>query len=1176
MLRIMRIAAGSLCLWASIAMAGLPETPQPLQITVADGLPSNHINGIAEDASGYLWIATADGLVRYDGISYRVWRVGQGLRDNFVWAVHVDAGNRIWIGTSSKGLAMLDVDRSTFHYFDKAHDPRIGSDDVWSIVSTPDGALWFGTSDGGLHRMDKDGGITRFMPRKGDDTSLPDSAVGQLVIAPDGALWVGTKSGVARWTGHGFARLPDSAINAPTINGLRFDPDGTLWIGTPMGVSEVRPDGSVSLQPWPDYPKTVFQMLLRDAAGNRWLDTSDGMGRDSGGKVVNVPLYSNSAHGTVRPSWTNGYEDREGGLWFASNSGLWYLEADWARFSVLSRTANDPGSPGNAYVRGIAPSASASMWLAGTGGILDLLDPESGQIEHRVQDIGAGYVPMSVHEDRHGQVWVSYYAGLARYDPSSGALVRWTADAGADAALEGERAWFAETTDGQLWLASEQHGLQVRDAAGHVLDSIRMDGSQGLEGGKPLHQIGIAPDGAIWVAGTQGLLVWNAGAHRFDAVPGAPVGEVAGFALADDTVWLAGFGSLGQYHWDGARLTPIAQFDHRQGLPQLLPSGLTVDRSGLVWMTSMRGLIRFDPGHASARIYGVRDGLPSQEFGDPPVQRPEDGRIVAATPGGLVLFDPAVVHPAETAPELVLESISVRHGNQRIVLPSSGEIVIANEDRDLRIIARLLSFDNAKSHRFRFLLEPFDAQWVEVDDSGTRTFSHLEPGRYKLRVRAATADNVWSQEQVLALHVQPPWWLTRWALLGFAALAILLVWWVANIYRRRLKQRNAMQLVEHKRELAEHASEAKTRFLANLGHEVRTPMTGVLGMSELLLGTDLDARQRGYTESISRAGKHLLQLVNDALDMARIEAGRLELAAVPFDIRELVDEVVVLMRPLVTQKGLGFSSTLDDEIPSTLLGDRMRVEQILLNLLANAIKFTERGEVALQVNALRPQGVQLQVVDTGPGLNKEQLTRIFERFEQADGAHTAARYGGSGLGLTISQELAAAMGGRISVVSTLGQGACFSVDLPLPAAQARVERTSSALDRAQGLRLLLVEDDQTVAEVIVALLQAQGHQVNHVMHGLAALAETTSARFDAILLDLDLPGMDGIELARQLRAQGLALPLLAVTARADADAEPQALAAGFDGFVRKPVTGEMLADGLEAALRRAATRSAPA
>ena len=261
-----------------------------------------------------------------------------------------------------------------------------------------------------------------------------------------------------------------------------------------------------------------------------------------------------------------------------------------------------------------------------------------------------------------------------------------------------------------------------------------------------------------------------------------------------------------------------------------------------------------------------------------------------------------------------------------------------------------------------------------------------------------------------------------------------------------------------------------------------------------------------------------MRLVNDALDLARIEAGKLELDAQPFDLHALLRDVAELMAPNARQRGLAFHQSIAVDVPQWLRGDAVRIRQILLNLLGNAIKFTDSGEVALCVEAAVPQGVRIIVSDTGPGLNAEQQRRLFRRFEQAEGARTAARYGGSGLGLAICQELAAAMDGRIDVDSAPGQGARFIVELPLLAVDAPLapplasavglSSTSLALD------LLLVEDDSTVAEVITGLLHAQGHRVVHAAHGLAALAETTDHRFDIALLDLDLPGIDGFALAR--------------------------------------------------------------
>ena len=549
-----------------------------------------------------------------------------------------------------------------------------------------------------------------------------------------------------------------------------------------------------------------------------------------------------------------------------------------------------------------------------------------------------------------------------------------------------------------------------------------------------------------------------------------------------DRVWLARLGAVEAYRWDGAGLKLELRIDARHGFPALEPSGLTLDAAGLVWLTSVRGLIRVDPEAASVRVYGVRDGLPGQEFEDAPVARPGDGRILAGSTDGLVLFDPAAVRPADQAPQLIVEAIDVRRGDERAAFTPGQAFSISHDDRDLRIVARLLSFNDAHNHAYRFRLSGYDRDWVDVGSAGERTFSQLRPGQYRLEVKARAADNVWSRAQSIEFSVSPPWWQTWWAIAGFAGLGVLLLWTLADTYRLRLKRRHAWQLAEQKRKLAEHASLAKTQFLATLGHEVRTPMTGVLGMSELLLGTPLDAQQRGYAESIHNAGEHLLRLVNDALDLARIESGRLELTDVAFDLRALVDEAGALMAPLAQRKGLAFATQIAPDAPQGLRGDAIRIRQILLNLLGNAIKFTERGRVCLRVSALTPQGVRFDIIDTGPGLNEEQQARLFRRFEQAEGALTSARYGGSGLGLAICQELAEAMSGQVTVDSRPGQGACFSVSLPLAEAEIQagdIAPTAATLVSIRTLSLLLVEDDPTVADVIAGLLRAQGHRVTH-------------------------------------------------------------------------------------------------
>ena len=1180
---------------APLAQAAVPETPLLRVIGVADGLPSSNVNGMAQDRAGYLWVATADGLARYDGVDVRVWRHVPGdaasLPGNYVAAVHVDGDDRVWVAVEGRGLSVLDPSHGGFRHYRKGTDPRIGSDDTWAIASHG-GAVWFGTFGGGLHRLDdadrgdNDRRITRFMPKDGDPRSLPSDTVLSVSVDARGRLWVGTTQGLARWTGRDFERVPLPGDTPwPTIYSVTPDGDA-LWVGAGSGLHRFEADGRWTRPAWASmfaWPNAVFSVVPdqgRDhdsERGGHWLASHRNLWRATPGAVPHpVPI---GEHGPVRPMYQM-LRQSNGAMWFpVSGAGLGYLRPDWRRIAQFSR---ERGKLGSDLYRGVAPAAEGGVWLAGHRGEIERLDADGTRFElpRRVQARMEGRRPISVVEDRQGRVWLGERSALVRIDRAGG-WREWPADGATDAPPGGPLDLMRIAPDGTLWLSASGAGIQQRDAdTGRVLTHIRTGKEQGLGVGD-IEAIDFDADGVLWVAGEDGLARWDGDAGRLQPVAGVATAErVFGFAFdGPGTLWVQRLSGLEHYRRSGARWRLRGRVGMTAGIPAVEGSGLRVDTRHRVWLASLRGLFRWDPRRRHVRRFDLETGLTSQEFSDHAMTLTDAGVLVAAlADGGVVLVDTLADDPLPTRPGLVWDRVEVRRSGSWQALDLAAP-VLASGDRELRVQLRLLAYESPAANRYFTRLDGYDAHWVAQVASGERIFAGLAPGHYTLRARAVDAAGNRAAERVLRFHVQPPWWRTSWAFAGLIGLVTLLLWWAADAYRERLKRRLAWHRARHEREVADHASEAKTRFLATLGHEVRTPMTGVLGMSELLLGTRLSPRQRGYAQSIRNAGEHLLRLVNDALDLARIESGKLQLSDEAFAPRTLVADVAALMAPLARLRGLRFHVEVAPDLPAGLRGDASRVRQILLNLLGNAIKFTESGEVRLRVSAARAPRVQaadassvdgdadgmwLEISDTGPGLNPEQRARLFQRFEQADGARTAARYGGSGLGLAICQELAAAMRGTIDVDSTPGLGTRFIVRLPLPAT-APPRRLPHAPSRGRRrLSVLLVEDDPTVAEVIAGLLRAQGHCVNHAAHGLAALTEFATGSFDVAVVDLDLPGMDGFALARQLRAQGVGVPLVALTARADADAEPHSLQAGFGHFIRKPVTGAMLADLLEA------------
>ena len=1160
------------------AGATVPELPRFRMLGPADGLPNTTITALARDREGYLWVANWDGLARYDGVGFRSWRHDPGdaasLPGNIVQALHIDARDRIWVATENGGLSMLDTTRKGFRHFRKATHPQMRSDDVLAIASKGD-VVWFGSFGGGLNRLGADGSLQRFAVSETVAASLPSDDVLSLAFDDEGRLWIGTLAGLAMYDGDRFQRiaLPTHEANQPIVYSLTVDA-GQLWVGSADGVFQRTVDGQWRTPAWsPMFARPNSLVAMANSADGRyWLGSQGGLWRTQG-EDAPVPVTLEQQGGGTSRVLQALLRQPDSGMWVPVPSrGLGYLRSDWRRIATLSSMEG----LSDGLHRGIAPASAGGVWLTSTKGSVERVDTASGGIfplALAADDVWKER-PRSVLEDREQRLWVGTSRGtLVRIDLRHPHMQRWSnADAVDATPATGPIDWLLQMPDGDIWLSSMGGGLQRRDgASGKVLDNIDAGSAHGLAA-VDTEAIRLGPDGALWLAGAQGVLRWDARARRFATIAGAEAGRVFAFAFQDaNTLWLHRLSGLEQWRKGAQGWSRTQRLTVSGGIPAVESTGLEVDANRFLWLGTRRGLFRIDPASAQVRNFGVRDGLLSQEFNDSALLLTGDGVLVGtAVDGSVMLLDTHFRDPKPLVPNLVLDSLQVSREEQQVSLSAGGGFELRPGDHELQVSARLLSFEDPLANRYRSRLLGFDRGWVDQGASGERAFSSLPAGDYVLQVQAFDAIGNASNLRTLSFRVLPPWWRSAWGIALFALLAAAVLAGMGALYRRRLRRRTAWQLAEHKREVAEQASLAKTRFLATLGHEVRTPMTGVLGMSELLLGTPLDEKQRGYTHAIQNAGSHLLRLVNDALDIARIEAGKLELQQQEFNLRALVDEVAGLTAPMAEQRGLAFSDDIAAGTPDALSGDPVRVRQILLNLLGNAIKFTEKGSVSLRVSPSLPQGVRFEIADTGPGINEEQQTRLFQRFEQAEGARTAARYGGSGLGLAICQELAVAMGGRIRVESTQGVGTRFIVDLPLDEATAVPVRAKASMVGAnavpQGpLHVLLVEDDATVAEVISGLLRTRGHHVRHAAHGLAALTHVATSRYDVALLDLDLPGLDGLALARQLRAQGFTAPLVAVTARADAGAETLAHDAGFDAFLRKPVTGELLAAAIEAA-----------
>ena len=1157
------------CWLMPAAMATALDSPRMQRLLAADGLPSRQVLQLARDSRGNVWAATADGLARMDGSSIRVWQhqpgVAASLPLNYIESLAIDDQDRVWVGSNGVGVLRLRADGSGFDAFPEI-SLRCGTQ-VWSLAWM-DGALWIGGNGNGLCRVHGDGRIEQIGVGPGQ---LANGQIYTLRADPRGRLWIGTGAGLARWENGRLHRVAPASLGQQTVTRISVDNDGRVWVGGIEQLWQLRlDDEAVNPVRGPQGEALRSASVLQDHEGAYWLGTAAGLYLQRDGSMQQ--LQGGAPAGLWMPGSTvlDMLHDHEGGVWFATYSqGLAYLPPDWRRFASITQFQGQP-LESIGMTRSIADgdgflitSDAGLLRLDGQGRLSRLLSREQ---------VG-GKALWSVLVLPDGRILLGGRGQLFWYERHSGRVTSRRIAAGDDPFQRVDM--MSLMPDGTVWMLIHGLGLQQRSADGELIRQLQRGGPEGLVD-ELVHQLRPAPDGSLWIASEKGLQRWHD--NRLLTVTGLPAATaVYDIVFAyQDLVWLAGEGLIGRYRWQGSQLQLQQWVGPDDGVPAVNLGGLLVADSGQVWATTSRGLVRWS-GRREVQVFGAGEGLAETEFLDHPPSR--NGRQgLALNTGGLVHFDLDQAPARLPASQLLVTEVMVRSADSGRLQPvgrRNGMVVLQPGERELQVGARLLTHAGRGTQRYRFRLRGEETAWTEVGNSGQRSLIGLPAGDYQLEVQARSGQMGWTDSTVLPLRILPHWWSTAQARVLWmlcALLLLVLAWWLLE---RRAQQRQRWRELQQGKQLAEQSSRFKSHFLSALGHEVRTPLTGVMGMSELLIATPLQPRQHEWVTGIRSAGAQLLGLLDDALDMAGIEAGQLQLQCQDFSLDSLLAEVLPPARERAQARGLQLQAP--EGLPGRVVvqGDRVRLRQVLNNLLLNAIRHTTSGEVGVRVTLdSLGRSLGLEVHDTGPGLSAQHQQQVFERFSGQDNA--VARVAGGGVGLAISRELVLAMGGSIQYQGLRAGGNCIIVQLPLrwrleaPPAGAGV--VGDDVQRA-ALRVLLVEDDQTVADVIGALLQARGHQVSHALNGLQALSLMVTEQFDVGLLDLDLPGLDGLGLARQIRAMGLALPLLAVTARADADAENQVRHAGFDAYVRKPVTGVLLAEALVQMMRERPARA---
>jgi len=1084
----------------------LPGSPGYVHevFTAGDGLPAAGISQVLQTRDGFLWLATFNGLARFDGAHFEV--------------------------------------------FDSERMPALGSNRIFNLAEGRDGALWIRTEQGHLVRYANGVFTACPAPRAGGaDCSLREvGAPGYTLLQEgrSGALWTrGPGGGVFRVEGSGLREAPEIEVPAPGTG-----PGQDTWeVRSRTLYYEGRP--VLTLPPDPGGLGPIYHG--RD--GTVWVATS----RRGELHAFHPARIATFAEGLPSPAVYPVYEDRDGTIWAGGVNLLASLAPGAERFRPLPNPAG-PEQSVHAFLR----DRQGTFWI-GTSRGLYTLGPSgfTPAGDERSRNLGV----RALFEDSRGGLWAGTEQGLFHREPLAEGG-RWSWLRAEDGLPFPWLRVIRETADGALWIGTNGGGV-IRLSGGRF---TAITHAQGLASDL-VRGLYAAPDGRLWIA------TENRGLSRLDP---ASVGRPGG--------------------------PRIAVVGTRQGLPASGVHQIVADGLGNLWMSSNEGIFRARLDdlnavadgrlpHLETVLYNERDGMGVREANGS-VQdaglRDRQGRIWFPTLDGVVRLDPRELLRPSAPPPVYVEGL--RLGEEET--PLGAAVRLPPPRRSFALEFTAPSFLAPERQRFRFRLVPYDCDWIESGARREAFYTQVPPGRYRFEVMAAGPDGGWSRPATIPVELVPRFFETGW----FRALCVLLACGIgfglsrAWGIRQRVRQRRLERLVEERTatiaqqaEKLRELDELKSQFFANVSHELRTPLTLTLGpLQDALDGRFGPLRQdlAAQVEVALSNAQRLLGLVDQLLDIARLNAGRLRLRPRRGDLAAAVRQRVEAFLPLAERRGIELSLA-DPVEPVEAWFDEIQIEKVFDNLLGNALKFTPRGG-KVQITIAAPPGdgpVAVSVRDTGPGIPTDQLERIFERFYQVEGT-AQRRWPGAGIGLALARQLVELHGGTIAVESAEGKGACFTVTLRrdrdhLPAElldegpREREKRPPGAIaipsetpdepmrafdladfDREDDRTTVLVVDDHPDVRAYVRRHLEPDYRILEAADGAEGLEQARRFVPDLVVSDVMMPGLDGNALFRSLREDPELelVPVVLLTARASAESRIQGLRDGVDDYLVKP------------------------
>lgn len=1199
-------------------------------LTIKDGLSSNTVTSILKDRYGFMWFGTEDGLDKFDGTNFKIYRYRpndtSSLQTNEILSLHEDQAGNLWVATSGGSLSLYDRKKDAFINFPAGEKPGlIANSVVMDVCSDFQGRIWvahysgvnivdpktkkasdvvlannkvltikgpvsciyedrkhlmwIGTANGLFQYNPASKSAKEFLHSDQDPLSLSGNFVRAVTEDNDGNIWVGTdggvsmlKKGTTQFVNYGAGKEPSRSLSSPIIFSIGIDGE-RLWIATETALDILNTKTGFVERHTSDH-RNVHSLTARsirciyiDKQGTCWLGTNGG-GVNKYDKNLNLFNFAKSdvfdKNGLNSPVVSSFEEDKNGNVFVGTEggNGLSLFNRKTKLFQHFNLHSIREKPDNNIVVLALAKNKNDQLLVGTYGDGIFVLDPASGSHRQVIQgggisDLNSNFI-FCIKPDHNGNLWVGTngdglnvlnkeYKVIARYTPNpklpNDKLLP----------LNGYIRDVVEDRLGNIWIATHGGGMAV-----------------------------LSPStGKFTVYHTRNSLLPN------DKV----------LTLHEDrlgNIWAGTFGN------GVAMLNPKTNkftcFSESNGLQNNTVYKILEDHNGLIWVSTNKAISSIDINGKKINNYGYHNGVQNNNFVGGAGLALSSGELFFGGLEGFNYFNPAYLKRTTNLPPVLLTDLRI---SNQSVSPSPGgpieeNISIAKEinldyKQNFALSFVGLNYTSPEQNQYAYKLEGFDKDWNYVGHTTTASYTNLDPGVYVFRIKASNNDGIWNNDGVsIKIYVHPPFWRTTFAYVIYACLIIGLLLYIRYRSIKKLKKSFLLEQEQKEEERIRELDRLKIKFLTNLSHEFRTPISLILGPVDTLL-TQQNEKTHGQLQMIKRNAKRLLNLVNQLLDFRKMEEQELKLQELEGELVSFIKETSDSFKDLSERKKIYFvfESSIDQLHTSF---DHDKLERIIFNVLSNAFKFTlEGGRISLELERMsnppdeNKTWVTIKIADTGIGIPEEKKEKIFERFFQNATAASVLNQG-TGIGLSITKEFVQMHGGKIEVETEYGKGTTFYIHLPFVPITATAEtvnnnslqafeseeiKQSEAHCEEESLNptnghsedplILLVEDNEDFRFYLKDNLRLH-HKVIEASDGREGWQKTLSHHPQLIVTDISMPHMDGIEFTKKIKADKRTghIPVILLTALTGEKEQMKGLETGANDYITKPFNFEVL------------------